>query len=64
MRIAAPQTRFTAADYLTWEAEQPERHDFLDGEVFALAGAEVWHVTVALSSATTAACQAWRNICW
>ncbi|MEP6970800.1 MAG: Uma2 family endonuclease [Betaproteobacteria bacterium] len=38
---------FTAADYLTWEAAQPERHEFIDGEVFAMAGAEDRHVTVA-----------------
>ena len=37
MGLAAPQPRFTAADYLAWEAEQPERHDFLGGEVFAMA---------------------------
>ena len=46
MGLAAPQPRFTAADYLAWEAGQPERHDFLDGEVFAMAGAEDRHVTV------------------
>ena len=38
---------FTPADYLAWEAEQPQRHEFLDGEVFAMAGAEDRHVTVA-----------------
>ena len=46
MGHAAPQPSFTATDYLAWEAEQPERHDFLDGEVFAMAGAEDRHVTV------------------
>ena len=44
----AAQTRiFSAADYLAWETTQPERHEFLDGEVFAMAGAEDRHVTVA-----------------
>ena len=51
MGLAAPKTTFTAADYLAWEAEQPERHDYLDGEVFAMAGAEDRHVTVALNFA-------------
>ena len=51
MGLAAPQPSFTAADYLAWEAEQPERHDFLDGEVFAMAGAEDRHVTVAMNMA-------------
>ena len=46
MGLAAPQPTFSAADYLRWEAEQPERHEFLDGEVFAMAGAEDRHVTV------------------
>lgn len=34
-------------DYLAWEAEQTERHEYLDGEVFAMAGAQDRHVTVA-----------------
>ena len=40
MGQAAQKTVFTATDYLTWEAEQVDRHEFLDGEVFAMAGAE------------------------
>ena len=36
----------TAADYLAWEAEQTERHEFVGGETFAMAGAEDRHVTV------------------
>jgi Uma2 family endonuclease len=47
MGQAAPKTLFTAADYLAWEAVQAERHEYLDGEVFAMAGAEDRHVTVA-----------------
>ena len=47
MGQAAQKTVFTATDYLTWEAEQVDRHEFLDGEVFAMAGAEDRHVTVA-----------------
>ena len=37
---------FPAADYLAWEAAQPARHEYVDGEVFAMAGAEDRHVTV------------------
>ena len=47
MAQAAQKPVFTAADYLDWEALQPERHEYLDGEVFAMAGAEDRHVTVA-----------------
>ena len=36
----------TTADYLAWEAEQTERHEFVGGETFAMAGAEGPHVTV------------------
>lgn len=34
----------TADEYLAWEATQQERHDFVDGEAFAMAGAEKRHV--------------------
>ncbi|MDO9605007.1 MAG: Uma2 family endonuclease [Hydrogenophaga sp.] len=47
MGQASPKTMFTAADYLAWEPAQAERHEYLDGEVFAMAGAEDRHVTVA-----------------
>lgn len=50
---ALPQAHpaFTADDYLAWEATQPERHEFVDGETFAMAGAEDRHVTVTLNIA-------------
>jgi Uma2 family endonuclease len=51
MGQAAQKTTFTATDYLAWEAQQVERHEFLDGEVFAMAGAEDRHVTVAMNLA-------------
>lgn len=46
-----PGTIFSAAEYLVWEAAQTERHEFYDGEVFAMAGAEDRHVTVAMNFA-------------
>jgi hypothetical protein len=30
-----PLRRTTAGDYLAWEREQPEKHVFWDGEIFA-----------------------------
>ncbi|MBC7608555.1 MAG: Uma2 family endonuclease [Polaromonas sp.] len=51
MGQAAHLPVMTAADYLLWEADQTERHDFIDGEVFAMAGAEDRHVTVAMNLA-------------
>jgi Uma2 family endonuclease len=47
MGQAAQTTVFSADDYLSWEPMQLDRHEFLDGEVFAMAGAEDRHVTVA-----------------
>ena len=46
MGQAATKTAMTAADYLAWEAAQTERHEFVDGEIFAMTGAEDRHVTV------------------
>ena len=41
MGQAAPKLSFTAVDYLAWEAAQPERHEYLDGEVVAMAGLKI-----------------------
>ena len=46
MALHAKTAAFTADDYLNWEATQTERHHFVNGEVFAMAGAEDRHVTV------------------
>ena len=51
MGNAAKKSTLTATEYLTWEAAQSERHEFHDGEVFAMAGAEDRHVTVAMNIA-------------
>ena len=51
MGHAAQTPVFNAAEYLAWEAGQAERHEFVDGEVFAMAGAEDRHVTVAMNLA-------------
>jgi Uma2 family endonuclease len=47
MGQAAHKPVFTANDYLAWEPTQLDRHEYLDGEVFAMAGAEDRHVTTA-----------------
>jgi len=51
MGRAAQTPVFSAADYLAWEAAQPERHEFINGEVFSMAGAEDRHVTVTMNLA-------------
>lgn len=47
MSQPAPQYRFDASSYLDWEAQQTDKHEYLDGEVFAMAGASDAHVTLA-----------------
>lgn len=47
MTNLAPKIPFTTADYLAWEIDQPERHDFVDGEVYAMSGGEDRNATVA-----------------
>ena len=47
MTNLAPKIPFTAADYLAWEVDQAERHDFVDGEVYAMSGGEDRNATVA-----------------
>jgi Uma2 family endonuclease len=50
---AVKKPRFSAQDYLAWEAEQSEKHEYLAGEVFAMAGASDAHVTISLNLAIT-----------
>jgi Uma2 family endonuclease len=43
MNEPAGKLNFTPEQYLAWEREQPEKHEYLDGEVFAMAGASRRH---------------------
>lgn len=47
MGAAAEKPSLSAADFLAWDATQTLRHEFVGGEVFAMAGAGEAHVTVA-----------------
>ena len=51
MGQAVLQSEMSSDAFLAWEALQAERHDFVAGEVFAMAGAEDRHVTVSLNVA-------------
>ena len=46
--MGIPQTAvtFSFEDYLAWEGGQVEKHEFVRGEIFAMAGARQAHVTV------------------
>jgi len=50
MASAIAQPIMTVDDYLTWEAEQPEKHDFFRGEVFAMTGGTLRHNRATLRS--------------
>jgi Uma2 family endonuclease len=39
----AQRSHLTADEYLAWERDQPVRHEFFHGEVFAMAGGSVRH---------------------
>lgn len=47
MSLPQPKLPFGPDDYLAWEPEQPERNEYVDGEVFAMSGASDAHGTVA-----------------
>jgi Uma2 family endonuclease len=51
MTLPACQPRFDADAYLEWEAGQPGKNEYFDGEVFAMSGASDAHVTIALNLA-------------
>lgn len=40
---------WTPAEYLAWERLQPERHEFFDGEIFAMSGASFDHNRIVLN---------------
>ncbi|MGB0561378.1 MAG: Uma2 family endonuclease [Spirulinaceae cyanobacterium] len=42
----------TPQGYLEWEAEQPLRYEYFDGEVFAMAGGTIPHADIALNLAS------------
>lgn len=49
MALPLSQPHFDADAYLAWEAEQPDRSEYLAGEVFAMVGVRRTHATVALN---------------
>ena len=49
--IAARCMHWTETDYTAFENRSPEKHEYLAGEVFAMAGAKPTHNRVATSAA-------------
>ena len=44
------QSRMSVTDYLNWEPQQSDKHDFLRGEVFAMTGGTLRHNRATLRS--------------
>ena len=51
MGNAASIPAFSAADFLTWEEQQTERHMFVRGEVFAMSGGTAEHNEATINAA-------------
>jgi Uma2 family endonuclease len=47
MTVTQPSQRLTAAEYLAFERASPERHEYVDGQVYAMAGASEAHNVIA-----------------
>lgn len=52
MPLAQTAVTFSPLDYVEWEKTNEIKHEYLDGEVFAMAGGSDRHVTAALNFAT------------
>ena len=39
---------FTPEEYFTWEEQQPEKYEYVDGEVYAMSGGSVNHGRIAI----------------
>jgi Uma2 family endonuclease len=51
MAIHPQQPEMSLEEFLAWEAAQPTKHEFVDGDIFAMAGASRAHGTIALNLA-------------
>jgi Uma2 family endonuclease len=50
--MGMPLQQMTMAEFLAWEEQQPERHEFYRGEVFAMVGGTARHNRVILNLAS------------
>jgi Uma2 family endonuclease len=68
MATPKSQIRFTVADYLAIERQSEERHEYLDGEIYVMAGESPEHATICTNLTLVVAaqlkgsrCQAWSK---
>jgi len=47
MTVATPRARFDTPACIAWGPKQPEQHEHRDGEVFAMAGAYEFDISLA-----------------
>lgn len=52
MTAAQELSHFTPEEYFEWEAQQQIRHEYINGEVFAMAGGTLAHADIALNFAS------------
>lgn len=52
MALPATLTAMTRAEFLAWETVQADKHEYWQGDVFAMVGARQVHVIVSLNVAT------------
>jgi Uma2 family endonuclease len=51
--VALPKKRWTVEEYLAFERSSDEKHEFIDGEVYLMAGASRRHNLIALNAAAS-----------
>ena len=62
--MVAPRKKLTAAEYLAWERDQPTKHEFFHGEVYAMAGASARHNALCANIVTALNATAGRRGCF
>ncbi|NEO88207.1 MAG: Uma2 family endonuclease [Spirulina sp. SIO3F2] len=43
-----PPPRFTPEEYFTWEEQQLEKHEYIDGQIYAMSGGSINHGRIAI----------------
>ncbi|MEM9816201.1 MAG: Uma2 family endonuclease [Cyanobacteria bacterium P01_D01_bin.6] len=47
--VAQPQPTLTPAEYLDWEAQQPFRYEYVDGQIWAMTEGSIPHNQIAVN---------------
>jgi Uma2 family endonuclease len=61
MVAARDSQRLTPDEYFVWEEQQELRHEYFDGEVFAMAGGTLAHADIAFNLASILRCKGWNQ---